>query len=161
LRISFTLNGKDVTVDSSPHARLIHVLRDEFGLVGAKEGCLQGFCGYCLVVLNGELVPSCMTPVFSAFRGTVLTIEGFRETPDYRDIEEAFLAEGVAPCGFCASAKILTTHVLLVENPNPSEGQIRMALSGVLCRCTSHSAMVEGVKAAALNRRLRSHDRKV
>lgn len=161
MRITFTLNGKQVQVDSPPYIRLIHLLRDEFGLGGTKEGCLQGHCGYCLVLLNGDLVPSCMVPAFSAFRGTVLTIEGFRETPEYRDIEAGFLEAETSPCGFCSSAKILTTHVLLEENPNPSEALIRKALSGILCRCTSHTSLVEGVKASAVHRRLRSHGRKV
>ncbi len=159
MKIPFTLNGREVVVESRPDVRLVHVLRNDFGLMGTKEGCLQGYCGFCLVVLNDELVPSCMVPIFSVFRGTVLTIEGFRDTPDYRDIEHAFLAEDVAPCGSCAAAKILTTHVLLKENPNPTEKQIRKALSGVLCRCTSFTALVAGVKTAAVNRRLRSHVR--
>ncbi|MDR3201433.1 MAG: 2Fe-2S iron-sulfur cluster binding domain-containing protein [Spirochaetales bacterium] len=157
MKISFTLNGKDITVESPPYARFIHILRERFGLLGTKEGCLQGKCGFCLIFLNGDLVPACMLPVFSVFRGKVMTIEGFRSTPDFSDIEKGFLQAEVNPCGFCSSAKILTTHKLLGENPTPSEAQIRKALSGVVCRCTSYSSLVEGVKAAALNRRQRSH----
>ncbi|MDR1933580.1 MAG: 2Fe-2S iron-sulfur cluster binding domain-containing protein [Spirochaetales bacterium] len=157
MKISFTLNGKEVTVESPPYARFIHILRERFGLLGTKEGCLQGKCGFCFIFLNAELVPACMLPVFSAFRGNVTTIEGFRSTPEFSDIEKGFLQAGANPCGFCSSAKILTTHKLLEENPSPSEAQIRKALSGIICRCTSYSCLVEGVKAAALNRRQRDH----
>jgi aerobic-type carbon monoxide dehydrogenase small subunit (CoxS/CutS family) len=157
VKISFTLNTREVSVDSPPAARLIHILREHFGLLGTKEGCLQGRCGYCLVLLNGELTPACMLPVFSVFRGVVVTIEGFRGSVEFADIEKGFLLAGVNPCGFCSSAKILTAHKLLEENPNPSESHIRKAMSGIVCRCTSYSALVEGVKAAAANRRIRSH----
>jgi aerobic-type carbon monoxide dehydrogenase small subunit (CoxS/CutS family) len=98
-----------------------------------------------------------MLPVFSVFRGSVTTIEGFRETPDFTDIEKGFIQAGVDPCGYCASAKILTAHKLLEKNPNPTEAVIRKAMAGIVCRCTSYSALVEGVKAAAANRRVRSH----
>ena len=157
MKVSFTLNGKDVNVESPPYTRFIHILRERFGLLGTKEGCLQGKCGYCLVFLNKNLVPACMLSVFSVFHASVVTIEGFRGTPDFADIEKGFLRAGVNPCGFCASAKILTTHKLLEENPTPSEAQIRKALSGIVCRCTSNSSLVEGVKAAAMNRRQRNH----
>jgi len=158
MRIPFTLNGRQVLVESGPDRRLLHLLREEFGLLGAKEGCLQGYCGFCLVILNDELVPSCMVPVFSVFQGRVVTIEGFRETSDFRDIEHAFLAE-VAPCPSCGPAKVLTTHMLLKRFPNPTEKQIRRALSRVSCRCTDVTTLVAGVKAAGANRRLRSHVR--
>ena len=158
MKVSFTLNGKDVSIESPPHVRFIHILRERFGLLGTKEGCLQGRCGYCLVFLNKNLVPACMLPVFSLFRANIVTIEGFRETPEFSDIEEGFLQAGVNPCGFCASAKILTTHKLLEDDSSPGETQIRKTLSGVICRCTSFSSLVEGVKIAAVNRRQRNHD---
>jgi carbon-monoxide dehydrogenase small subunit len=161
MRIAFQLNGKDVSVDCAPYTRLIHLLREEFGLLGMKEGCLQGQCGYCLVILNDELVPACLVPAFSAFRGRIVTIEGFRETPEYHDIEKGFLQAGAVPCGFCASAKVLAAHILLQENPNPSEAVIRKALSGILCRCTSPTDLIAAVMAAASNRRLRSHGQKI
>jgi carbon-monoxide dehydrogenase small subunit len=157
VKISFVLNGKDVSVESPPYVRFVHILREHFGLIGTKEGCLQGKCGHCLIFLNGNLAPACMLPVFSAFKGNVITIEGFRGTPEFTDIEKGFLQAGVNPCGFCSSAKILTTHKLLEENLSPTEPQIRKALSGVTCRCTSNTALIEGVKAAAAQRRQRSH----
>jgi carbon-monoxide dehydrogenase small subunit len=161
MRIAFNLNGKDVSTDCAPYTRLIHLLREEFGLMGIKEGCLQGQCGYCLVILNDELVPACLVPAFSVFRGRIITIEGFRETEEYQDIEKGFLDAGAAPCGFCASAKVLSVHVLLEENPTPPESVIRKALSSILCRCTSSTDLIAAVKAAASNRRLRSHGKKV
>ena len=161
MKIILNLNGKDVSVDCTPDTRLIHLLREEFGLLGMKEGCLQGQCGYCLVILNDELVPACLVPAFSAFRGRVVTIEGFRETAEYRDIEKGFLQAGAAPCGFCASAKVLAVHMLLEENPNPQEAAIRKALSGILCRCTSPTDLISAVKSSGSNRRLRSHGQKI
>jgi carbon-monoxide dehydrogenase small subunit len=157
MKISFILNGKEVNAESTPDTRMVHILREHFGLLGTKEGCLQGKCGYCLVFLNGNLVPACMLPVFSAFRGNIITIEGLRGSPEFNDIEKGFLEAGVRPCGFCASAKMLITYKLLGENPAPSESQIRKALSGVRCRCTANSFLVEGVRTAAFHRRQRSH----
>ena len=157
MRISFILNSKEVMIDCSPDTRLVHILREHFGLLGTKEGCLQGKCGYCTILLNGELVPSCILPVFSVFKESVITIEGFRTTPEFSDIEKGFLQAGVNPCGFCSSTKILTAHKLIKENPSPTDSQIRKAMSDSVCRCTSYSALVEGVKSAALYRRSRSH----
>ena len=157
MRVTFTLNGREVTVDSPPYSRFIHVLREHFGLLGTKEGCLQGKCGFCLIIINDNLVPACMLPVFSMFHANVTTIEGFRRTLEYKDIEKGFITEGVHTCGFCSSAKYLVVHKLLEENPTPSESQIRKALSAIVCRCTSNSSLVNGVKAAAMNRRQRRH----
>jgi carbon-monoxide dehydrogenase small subunit len=157
MKIPFTLNGKEVSAESTPDTRMVHILREHFGLLGTKEGCLQGKCGYCLVFLNGDLVPACMLPVFSAFRGKILTIEGVRGSPEFGDIEKGFLEASVNPCGFCASAKMLIAYKLLETNPAPSVSQIRKAMSGVRCRCTTNSFLVEGVRAAAFHRRQRSH----
>jgi carbon-monoxide dehydrogenase small subunit len=158
VKISFTLNGKEVSAESTPDTRMVHILREHFGLLGTKEGCLQGRCGYCLVLLNKDLVPACMLPVFSAFRGNIVTIEGLRGTPEFADIEKGFLEAGVKPCGFCASAKMLSAYKLLEGSPSPSESQIRKAMAGVRCRCTANSFLVQGVQAAVSHRRQRNHD---
>jgi carbon-monoxide dehydrogenase small subunit len=157
MKISFILNGKEVSTESTPDTRMVHILRERFGLLGTKEGCLQGKCGYCRIFLNGNLVPACMLPVFSAFHGTIVTIEGLHAQPEFADIEKGFLEAGVRPCGLCSSAKMLIAYKLLEENPAPSESQILNAMSGVLCRCTSSSFLVEGVQHAAFHRRQRSH----
>jgi carbon-monoxide dehydrogenase small subunit len=159
MKITFRLNGKDTSVEADPSTRLIHVLRNTLGLSGMKEGCLQGQCGCCQILMNDELVPSCLVPAFAAFRGEIQTIEGFRETPEYKDIEKGFLHTGVAPCGVCAAAKVLATHVILREYPSPSEDIIRKGLSGILCRCTTPTALLAGVRSAAAFRRLRIHGR--
>ena len=161
MRVSFTLNGAEVTVDAAPGRRLLSVLRENFDITSLKGSCLQGRCGLCSVLVEGELVPSCMVPVFSVFRKKVVTMEGFRKTDEYRDIEKGFLQAGVAPCGYCASAKVLTAHALLLEDSNPHESTIRKAFSGIRCRCTVASILVEGVKTASNIRRIRSHGRKI
>ncbi|MDR1147924.1 MAG: 2Fe-2S iron-sulfur cluster binding domain-containing protein [Spirochaetaceae bacterium] len=157
MKITFTLNGKEVSAESTPDTRMVHLLREQFGLLGTKEGCLQGKCGYCLILLNGNPAPACMLPAFSAFHGNIITIEGLRGTPEFTDIEKGFIEAEVNPCGFCASAKMITAYKLLQENPAPSEPQIRKAMSAVLCRCTAGSFLVQGVQAAAFHRRQRSH----
>ena len=155
--ITLYLNGKEETLDIDPSLRLIHILRNTFGLLGTKEGCLHGHCGYCLVFLNDQLVLSCLTPAFSTHRGKVLTIEGFRGTPEYYDIEKGFLEVQYTPCGFCASARILLTHAILQETLYPTEQMIRKRFTAILCRCTDPSRLVEGVQRAAAIRRHRRH----
>jgi len=161
MRLTFTLNGVEVAVDAAPGKRLLSLLREDFDLTSLKGSCLQGRCGLCSVLVDGELVPSCMVPVFSVFRKNVVTMEGFKNTEEYRDVESGFLQAGVSPCGSCGSAKVLTAHVLLLEDPNPHESTIRKAFSGIRCRCTVASILVEGVKAASNIRRIRSHGRKI
>lgn len=155
--ITLDLNGKEETLDIDPALRLIHLLRNTFGLLGTKEGCLHGHCGYCLVFLNDQLVLSCLTPAFSTHRGKVLTIEGFRGTPEYYDIEKGFLEVQYTPCGFCASARVLLTHAILQETLYPTEQMIRKRFTAILCRCTDPSRLVEGVQRAATIRRHRQH----
>ena len=161
MKITFTLNGAEVIVSSAPGKRLLTVLKEDFHLPSLKGNCLQGRCGFCSVFVNDELVPSCLVPLFAVFKKDVVTLEGFRDREEYKDIEKGFLHTGVVPCPSCAAAKILTAHKLLRDDPNPHENTIRKAFSGINCRCTVPSALVEGVKAASNYRRLRNHGRKV
>lgn len=154
--IPFTLNGSEVFIDANPGERLVHVLR-RFGLVGTKEGCLSGKCGSCMVLLNGNAVPSCIIPIFQVKNTTIMTIEKFAETNAYADIVEGFRLAGVSMCGFCNTGKILTTHTLLEENIKPTKQDINNWFSGNLCRCTSIDDLYAGVRQAGLLRRKRDH----
>ena len=149
MEISFILNNKKVTVDVDPSMRLLDVIRDKFHLTGTKEGCGEGECGACTVLVNGEPYNSCLTPVINVQNKVLLTIEGFRETKEYRVIADAFANMGGSQCGFCTPGMILVSYALLSKNPHPSEEEIRLALSGNLCRCTGYQAIVNAVKQAS------------
>ena len=149
MKISFVLNGKDVCVDVSPSMRLLDVIRNELHLTGTKEGCGEGECGACTVLVNDEPYNSCLTPVINTVNKNVVTIEGFRNTKAYRVIADAFADMGGSQCGFCTPGMILATYAVLKKNPHPSEEEIRFALSGNLCRCTGYQAIVYAVLKAS------------
>jgi len=149
MKLSFTLNGKPVTTDCEPLARLLDVLRLNFGMTGVKEGCGEGECGACAVFLNGELVNSCITPVAAAIGGDVLSVDGFRQSERYAAIEEAFEDTGGVQCGFCTPGFVMATEALLRRTPHPTEEEIRDGLSGNLCRCTGYNMIVDAVRAAS------------
>ena len=149
MKISFILNGQKVNLDVNPTKRLLDVLRDDLRLTGTKEGCGEGECGACTVLVNGKPFNSCLTPVFNVEGKEVLTIEGFRETKEYRVIADAFADMGGSQCGFCTPGMILVTYALLKDNPHPSEEEIRFALSGNICRCTGYQAIVNAVLKAS------------
>ena len=149
MEISFIINNKKVKVNVDPSMRLLDVIRDEFHLTGTKEGCGEGECGACTVLVNDEPYNSCLTPVINVKDKEVLTIEGFRETKEYRVIADAFADMGGSQCGFCTPGMILVSYALLKKNPHPSEEEIRFALSGNLCRCTGYVAIVNAVKKAS------------
>ncbi len=147
--VEFKLNGKTVVSTSSPAARLLDVVRNEFALTGAKCGCKEGECGACSVLLDGLLVNSCMMAIGMLPGHEVTTIEGYRETARFRAIDEAFGKTGAVQCGFCTPGMVLAAESLLNKNPHPTEDEIRDGISGNLCRCTGYSAIIEGIKLAA------------
>lgn len=149
MEISFVLNNKKVKVDVNPTTRLLDVIRDNFSLKGTKEGCGEGECGACTVLVNNEPYNSCLTPIINVLDKEVITIEGFRETKAYKEIADAFSEMGGSQCGFCTPGMILATYAVLRVNPNPTEEEIRDALSGNLCRCTGYQAIVNAVKLVA------------
>ena len=146
MEISFVLNNKKVKVDVNPTTRLLDVIRDNFSLKGTKEGCGEGECGACTVLVNNEPYNSCLTPIINVLDKEVITIEGFRETEAYKKIADAFSEMGGSQCGFCTPGMILATYAVLRVNPNPTEEEIRDALSGNFCRCTGYQAIVNAVK---------------
>ena len=147
--ISFTVNGERKTVRIYPMERLLDTLRQQLGLTGAKEGCGEGECGSCSVLLDGALVNSCLVPVLQAKDANIVTIEGLAQNGKLNDLQEAFVQCGGAQCGICTPGMILATVHLLRKNPDPTIEEIREGLSGNLCRCTGYMQIFDAVAEAA------------
>ena len=143
------LNGETVELAVAPSTMLLDVLRNELGLTGTKEACGKGECGACTVFLDGKAVTSCITPAMKAMNKEVLTIEGLGGRGNLHPIQRAFIEFGAVQCGFCSPGMILSAKALLDDNSNPSEEEVRTALSGNLCRCTGYVKIVEAVLHAA------------
>jgi carbon-monoxide dehydrogenase small subunit len=152
VEVSFKVNGESKTVRAYPMERLLDVLRHELQLTGAKEGCGEGECGSCSVLMDGALVNSCLVPVLQAEGSSVVTIEGLAAGEVLHILQEAFLECGGAQCGICTPGMILAAVHLLDETPEPTTAEIREGLSGNLCRCTGYSQIVEAVAEAARRR---------
>lgn len=147
--VSFIVNGESKTVRVYPMQRLLDVLRQDLELTGTKEGCGEGECGACAVLIDGELVVSCLIPVAQADGTNIVTIEGATADPRWRVLQQAFLACGGAQCGICTPGMILAAVHLLEKKPKPSTDEIREGLSGNLCRCTGYLQILEAVAEAA------------
>jgi carbon-monoxide dehydrogenase small subunit len=147
--ISLTVNGTSQTLSARPMERLLDVLRHQFGLTGAKEGCGEGECGSCAVLLNGELVVSCLIPVLQAQGADIVTIEGLVSNDQLHALQQAFLDCGGAQCGICTPGMILAASQLLRKKPQPTREDIREGLSGNLCRCTGYQHILEALEQAA------------
>src|SRR5579864_8432799 len=145
-RTSLKVNGKLHTVELEPETPLLFVLSDEIGLRGPKFGCGMAQCGACTVILRGHVVRSCVMPLSAVGQDEITTLEGLGTPEKPHAIQQAFIDEGAAQCGFCLSGVILSAKVLLDENPQASDEQIRLALSSVLCRCFSHARMMRAIK---------------
>jgi carbon-monoxide dehydrogenase small subunit len=147
-KISFAVNGEPKTVHVYPMERLLDVLRQKLQLTGTKEGCGEGECGSCAVLMDGILVNSCLVPVLQATGSSVVTIEGLAPGQTLHVLQEAFLECGGAQCGICTPGMILAAVHLLKETPEPTLEEIREGLSGNLCRCTGYSQIVDAVAEA-------------
>lgn len=149
VEISFTVNGELRTLHAYPMERLLDVLRQQLKLTGAKEGCGEGECGSCSVLVDGVLVNSCLVPVLQVHGSSVVTIEGLAAGGTLHVVQEAFLECGGAQCGICTPGMILASRQLLSKNAEPSRNEIREALAGNLCRCTGYMQIFESVAEAA------------
>ena len=147
---TWKVNGKPVKVRAPAGRRLLDVLRDDLGLVGAKEGCGEGECGACTVLIDGEPSVSCIIPAGQLTDGTdILTIEGIEKKRAGRLLQQAFVEVGAVQCGFCIPGMIVSAYALLQRNPKPSAAAVRQGLSGNLCRCTGYAKIIQAVRLAA------------
>lgn len=149
MKISFKMNGKDVSLELDPSMRMLDVIRDVLHLNGTKEGCGEGSCGACVVLMDGKSVNSCLLPVANAIGHDFVTIEGLKETKEFDILQKAFAEMGGSQCGFCTPGMIIAAYSLLKHNAHPTEVEVREAMSGNLCRCTGYQAIVEAVLKAA------------
>jgi carbon-monoxide dehydrogenase small subunit len=147
--VSFELNGETVTLTTHPLRRLLDILRDDLRLTGTKEGCGEGECGACAVLLDHCLVNACLVPAITLEGRSVLTIEGYRETERFAVLSEAFARAGSVQCGFCTPGMVMAAEALLRRTPHPTEEEVREGLSGNLCRCTGYTMIVDGIMLAA------------
>lgn len=149
-KYSFQVNGREVAVDSwDPNQPLLYLLRNSLDLHGAKFGCGLGQCGACTVLLNGKPVRSCITPVTQAAKQKVVTLEGLGSPEKPDPVQAAFIAEQAAQCGYCTNGMIMTARALLDNNPHPTAEQIKQGLSGNLCRCGTHTRILNAVLRVA------------
>ncbi len=147
--IKLIVNQKKYSLFVSPKLRLIDLLRDQLGLTGSKEGCGEGECGACTVIMDGETVLSCMVLAAQANGSKILTIEGLGEAGNLTPLQKSFIEHGAVQCGFCTPAMILSAKALLDKNPNPSEAEIKEAISGNICRCTGYKKIINAIKSVA------------
>ena len=147
--LDFILNGEACHTEIPEDATLLKELRDILHLTGTKEGCGEGDCGACTVLVDGRSVNSCLFPAVQAEGCQVMTIEGVEAHPELARIQKAFVDYGAVQCGFCSPGMIMSTVALLQKNPKPTEEEIRRGLSGNICRCTGYQAMVDAIQSLA------------
>jgi carbon-monoxide dehydrogenase small subunit len=153
MTLGFILNGEDVIVQSNAENRLVDILRKNFNLLGTKGGCYLGDCGSCSVIFNGEVVKSCLIPVFKIRNSEIITIEGFSQTDEYQDIVLGFSEAGLENCDYCNNAKILATEALLDRNKQPTREEILTGFHGIKCRCTEPDELIHGIMKVLERRR--------
>ncbi len=144
---AFTVNGLPVTVDVPGARRLLDVLREDLRMTGTKEGCGEGECGACSVLIDGDVVNSCLVAVGQVEGCAVLTVEGLERRGRLAPLQQAFIDHGAAQCGICTPGMLLAAHALLARTPSPSHDQVREAIAGNLCRCTGYTKIIEAVLA--------------
>jgi carbon-monoxide dehydrogenase small subunit len=149
LTIGFIINGQKKIIETTPSTRLLDLIRDDLHLTGTKEGCGKGECGACTVIMNGELVASCLILAPQTDGAVITTIEGIGDGENLDPIQEAFVETGAVQCGFCTPGMILAAKKLLEENPHPDEEEIKRGISGNLCRCTGYQKIFDAIKLAA------------
>ncbi len=145
---SLHVNGRTTLVDAPPMARLLDVLREDLRCTGPKEGCGEGECGACTVLIDGRAVNSCLVPVIQVDGAQILTVEGLAVEGKLSAVQEAFIRCGAAQCGICTPGFLVTAHALLEENPHPTREEVREALAGNLCRCTGYQKIIDAVTEA-------------
>ena len=148
VNISLKVNGEFFEVSVDENLRLIDLLRDELGLIGTKEGCGEGECGACTIIMDGETVNSCLVMAFQANGSDIVTIEGLEKNGKLHPVQRAYIEVGAVQCGFCIPGMVLSTKALLDKNPHPTREEIREGISGNLCRCTGYNKMLHATEKA-------------
>ena len=148
IRVACRVNGRDVSLEGHPMSRLLDVIRHDLGLTGTKEGCGEGECGACSVLVDGRLVNSCLLPLAQAAGTAITTIEGIATVDRLHRVQQAFITHGGAQCGICTPGMVLAAVTLLARTASPSEAEVRQALAGNLCRCTGYMRIFEAVLQA-------------
>ncbi len=149
MEIQFTVNGSETSIQTAPCRTLLQVLREDLGLTGAKDGCSQGDCGACLVILDGKAVNSCLVLAAQVDGGEIITVEGLSENGELSKLQQAFAEKWGFQCGFCTPGILISSYALLQENPDPTVDEIKEALAGNLCRCTGYKPILDSVAMAA------------
>ena len=147
--IRYNLNNNETVYSGNPSARLLDVLRGELGLTGTKCGCKEGECGACAVLIDGKLVNSCLVAMGGIEGANVLTIEGYSKTERFSVLEKAYASVSAVQCGFCIPGMMMASEYLLSETPTPTEEEIRVGISGNICRCTGYNSIVKAIGIAA------------
>ena len=148
-QVTLNVNGQDHQVEAEDDSSLLYILRDQLQLNGPKFGCGLTQCGACTVLLDGQPTRSCLTPVSAAEGGEIVTLEGLGTLDQPSSLQQAFIDEQAAQCGYCINGMVMTARALLDENPDPSEDEIREALAANLCRCGTHLRIVRAIRRAA------------
>lgn len=143
--INFILNSEEIQFEVETNKTLLKMLREDFDLIGAKEGCGAGECGSCTVLVDKKPVNACLMLAVEAHGKEILTVEGLSQGRDLDDLQESFIESGALQCGFCTPGMIMSAKALLMENPDPSEEDVKEAISGNLCRCTGYKKVIEAV----------------
>lgn len=147
--MKFRINGKIYEAELDPTTRMIDVLRDSFRLTGTKEGCGEGECGACTIIMDGKAVNACLVLAGQAESANIITIEGLSVDGKLSRLQKAFVESGAIQCGFCSPGMIMSAKAILDRNPHPSEQDIKIAISGNLCRCTGYQKIVQAIKSAS------------
>ncbi len=146
--INFRLNGKEISVTLNKNKRLIDLLRDDLSFTGTKEGCSIGECGACTVILNGKAVNSCLVLAQQVDECEVITVEALADGEMLSELQQNFLKYGAIQCGFCTPGMLMSTHALFLENPTPTEEEVKTAIEGNLCRCTGYKPIIQAIVAS-------------
>lgn len=149
MRISFLLNGRPMEMDVQGERRLLDFLREDLHLTGTKEGCGEGECGACTVILDGKAVHACLTTVGELDNSQLLTIEGLEQNGELDRLQKAFIKKSAVQCGFCTSGMIMSAKALLMENPHPTQEEIKRAIAGNICRCSGYKEIKAAIALAA------------
>jgi len=149
MKISLKVNGKPYVMDVPPMKRLLDVLREDLRLTGTKEGCGEGECGACSVIVNGEVINSCLAPICQMDGADVLTVEGLEMDGQLHPLQQAFWEEGAAQCGICTPGMLIAARALLDANSHPTHEEIKEGIAGNLCRCTGYTKIIRAIEQAA------------